>query len=272
MTPSEIAACPDEQVLIDYLFDRLLERDRFQLEEHLLDCPLCAETIEALRSVGQPEAGELMELETRVLSATVGVDQALKLSTEGEQKHRGQSISVLSSTLNSMRPILAVAASVVLLLGLFGWYRSQTTEQRLFAEYFNPLPRYGYVSVRSLGNTSGADFLAAALQAQSQGDYERSISSWNAYLQSETDDVDYRPNLYLALAQIEVGRLEEAAENLAELPPDFSSEISEEALWYRALLDIRLDNSADAKSKLQNLFNQGQTIYADLAGELLKKL
>ncbi|MEL6391406.1 MAG: hypothetical protein AAFR97_01565, partial [Bacteroidota bacterium] len=76
----------------------------------------------------------------------------------------------------------------------------------------------------------------------------------------------------LALAQIEVGRLEEAAENLAELPPDFSSEISEEALWYRALLDIRLDNSADAKSKLQNLFNQGQTIYADLAGELLKKL
>lgn len=272
MTPSKLAACPSEQVLIDYLQNRLDERDRFQLEEHLLDCPMCAVTMESLEKYGPPAQGELNKLQKEVLAATIGAVEPSTTAAKPEAVLRRQSNSVLNSTFSTIRPFLAVAASVVLLLGLFGWYWSQTLEQRLFAQHFDPLPRYGYVSVRSLGGSASQELLANALNAQSKGDYALSISSWQAYLESEIDNLDFRPHLYIALAQLELGRLEEARFHLDQLPPDNRSEISEEANWYKALLDLREEKVASARERLESLTESGRTVYASKAQDVLEAL
>ncbi|MEM6396534.1 MAG: hypothetical protein AAF741_09315 [Bacteroidota bacterium] len=271
MTTTETPACPSEQVIIDYLKGRLNETDRFQLEDHLLDCPLCAETIESLERHGLPELGELEGLVTRSEVSQTKTKKKQEKQLKKGLTQVGSLKSVSNNAYPLIRPVLAVAASVLLLLGLFGWYRSQTTEQQLFAEYFEPIPRYGYVSVRSLGASSD-EVLATALRAQSSGDYSLSIASWNAYLESESDNADYRPHLYLALAQIEIGRLEEAAENLNQLPPSFDTEIGEEAEWYRALLYLRLEKEDEAKYHLKRLSSSGRTVYKNKSDILLRKL
>lgn len=270
MTKTKTQACPTEQAIVDYVNGRLTETERFQLENHLLDCPLCAKTVESLEQHGLPEQGELELMVSKNIALINNPETPQKANNPATQV--GSLKSVSTGTYPFIRPILAVAAAVLLLLGLYVWYRSATADQQLFAEYFEPLPRYGYVSVRSLSADPETDLLAAALRAQSAGDYTLSIASWNAYLESEIDNADYRPHLYLALAQMQIGRLEEATENLNQLPPGMGTEIGEEAEWYRALLDLRLERREKAKKRLQQLIKKGRTVYAERANSLMEDL
>ena len=248
--------CPSEQQLREYVQGDTASKERFLLEDHLLDCPLCMAAVKVMEQYGEP-AAEILN----------SVDQTWPaMQTESRKEDEGQAFLYRWGS-------YIAAAAVILLLGLaYSLYQSQKVQQELFSQYFDPHPTYGYVAVRSLGPQGNSDLLQAALQAHQSEDFARSISNWSAYLEYEVDNLDYRPHLYLATANLALGKLSEAADHLEQLPPDGDEAIVAEAMWYRALLDLRKSKKNMAIERLRQLVATENAVYAPRALELLAVL
>ena len=55
-------ACPDDEMIADYLEGRLMDKDRFQIEKHLSDCTMCLERFVIATSL--VHGGAELELDT----------------------------------------------------------------------------------------------------------------------------------------------------------------------------------------------------------------
>lgn len=245
--------CPSEQQLREYVQGKTAGQERFLLEDHLLDCPLCRAAVQVMEQYGEPTAEILNSVDQRWPA----------MRTESKREDEGQAL------LYRWGSYIAAAAVILLLVLAYSLYRTHRVQQELFSQYFDPHPTYGYVAVRSLGPQGDSDLLQAALQAHQSEDFTRSISSWSAYLEYEVDNLDYRPHLYLATANLALGELSEAADHLEQLPPSGDEAIVAEAMWYRALLDLRESKKSKAIERLWQLAATGNTVYAPQALELL---
>ncbi|MEM7574151.1 MAG: hypothetical protein AAF433_14690 [Bacteroidota bacterium] len=272
MTLHPLQNCPSEQQLLDYHHGRQVEEERFRLEDHLLDCPLCAAAVRTLDKYGAPPVGLLTSIgqtpqrKVELTAATTQGQRELPIpSTERQQK-------TTSTHLRSWRSYWPAAAIILLLVIAYGFYRSQQISQQLFSQYFDPQPTYGYVALRSLEGPPYPQQLQAALQAHQAEDFALSISSWTTYANDEIDNLDYRPHLYLATARMALGQLEEADYELRQLPAQGEQPMIIEANWYRALLDLRKSKPKAATDRLRQIRSLENTIYAPLADELLQEL
>lgn len=74
-------ACPDDERLADYLEDRLLDKERFQLEAHISDCEMCLERLAVSSSL--LHGGTEGELDTVPREVTQGAVRLLKREGPG---------------------------------------------------------------------------------------------------------------------------------------------------------------------------------------------
>ena len=197
------------------------------------------------------------------LKAAIALHEQQELKARLQQVERGggRSIRLWSTWIG------AAAAAVVLTLlaiRIFAPDGAQSGEE-MYAAHFEPYPN----ALMPLKRSSGAsDSSAAPFAAYEQGDFESAITGFHQQLVTE-DNPDIR--FYYAMSLQNAGQYEAALTELQRLkgaPTRFASQ----ALWYRALLEIRLEDRPAASQTLKQLMQAEPAFRREAAEALLKAL
>lgn len=123
--------CISEEMLVKYIAGNLSSAEKHGVEKHLIDCEMCADAVEGLKMLSDPN---------QLSSITVELNQKIK-------NKAGQKKEVKVVFLRQYRTQFAVAASIVLVLGLVWFFRSNmmkemspSSAEKIFADKFEPPP------------------------------------------------------------------------------------------------------------------------------------
>ena len=123
--------CISEEMLLNYIADKLSPAEKHLVERHLVDCEMCADAVDGLR---------LLDAK-KIPSITSELNQ--KIQERISEKKTGKVVF-----LKSYRVQLAAAASILLIVGLVWFFRSNdmmkeldsTSAEKMFSEKFEPPP------------------------------------------------------------------------------------------------------------------------------------
>lgn len=164
--------------------------------------------------------------------------------------------------LRYLRPLLATAASIALLVSLFIGYQNNISPESLATEYIvaqtlkHPGSSKG-ISQPNLYRTDG-------IMAFNSGDYEKATLSFEKIELPNLED-----SYYLGLAYLKTGNLANAIEELKKCTHE-SSRFKEEANWFLALALVLEGKNVAAQQQLYTISKDAWK-YAE-AQELLKRL
>jgi len=226
--------CLSESTIKGYLGNRLSRDERHQVENHMLDCPLCSDAVE----------GFALQREDRAISGVRRINWRL----------------------------YAVAAAVVVLLAAVVWiYSGPSDPESLFASYYELYDSDLDVQFRQPEDSGlPADTpLARGLRAYEGEDYSAAIPQLEAFLGTNPGNAIAR--FYLGMAQIETSQWEKAEQTLA-LVSNAGLEYWEEASWYLSLLYVKNGRLEEAKHTLDTWISPGSGRYYEKAKKLLREL
>lgn len=148
---------------------------------------------------------------------------------------------------------LAVAASLLLLIGFFGWWALQSPPNpEIASEYFDQLPLHTLMSPDS--NEEQA-LRSEANQAYINKDYSIAGEKFQSLAQLNPDDRNYQ--LYLGISQLGSQQAAAAVTTLQPLAESEDGTVNLEATWYLALAYLQMDQAEDAKPYLERLVQNG---------------
>ncbi|PHI19039.1 hypothetical protein CEQ90_14790 [Lewinellaceae bacterium SD302] len=257
---NDVTSCPPGDKLPAYAQGKLSGAEQHKVEQHLLDCPLCDAAVE-----GFVEYGVRPDQLTYISKMTQSALTKARTKKEPAQP---------SINLNWW-PYLAAAAIVLLLVFAWSGYRDQQAPQRLFAEFFDPIPQADFSAQRavvSIRQPNGDELLEQALAYHLEGNYPYALTAWRAFLDEYENQIP-RAYLYAANAAMATGQDELATYYLQQLPPDEGGTLGEEIMWYRALLALKMDGPQVAAELLRSMPEQLQNVdVQDKKEALLRKL
>lgn len=124
--------CVSEEMLVKYLSGTLSTIEKHEIEKHLIDCEMCSDAMEGLRIFSDPK---------KYFSVTSELNRLI------QQKFRKEKETKIIF-LKQYRTQLAIAASIILVLGFVWFFReavltrelNRSEAEQLFAEKFDPPP------------------------------------------------------------------------------------------------------------------------------------
>ncbi len=226
-------SCLNRREVEQYLRGRLSNRRRHEIENHLLDCPLCAAAVEGYAAASPGEARESVA--------------RLRASISGRN----------GSSAYRLLPGFNYAAAIVLLLVFsFAGYRywQATQRNRLFTQYFEPA-RPGYLSLRSAGAEPllmpDSPELHQALAYYEAEEYSHSLPHFAAYL--EEQPIDWQAHMLAASAALRSGREGMAEQYLTRVQQRGGEYFQPNADWYLALTYLKQGKYLGARALLEKL-------------------
>jgi len=231
-----------------YLRDELSDDQRYEVENHLLDCELCAGAIEGYAQ--NPDEG-LWEEDVRQLQSKVH--------------------------LSARNPYLAwanraAAAVLMLIIGYAAFrYWDASQPERLFAAFFEPAPN-AYITLRGTGAEAAAAFpeeLKKALEYYEAGAFGLSLPHFSHYLREHPEDS--RALFLAASAQLEAGQPEKAEQYLLQLEV-LGESFQGQAPWHLALAYLRQGKMAEARRQLEKILATPSSPFLPQARELSEKM
>ncbi|GJM35006.1 MAG: hypothetical protein DHS20C18_40070 [Saprospiraceae bacterium] len=241
-------SCLSQQEIIAYLKENLSDSSRYEVESHLLDCPLCNAAVEGY-------ADDYQYAEAELASDITDLEQKLKGSTEHEASYES------SFSLNKMVGFilfLFLAASAYL-------YFQHTQQDRWFVDFFEPAPS-SYLTLRS-GSETMPDGLKTAMSFYKNEQYINSLPHFDQYLAKQNGD--FEAMFYAGIANLGAENYSSAIDYLQRVSIN-DSDRYEAASWYLALAYLKTNQPKEAKGILKGLINAAQ--YANEAKALLAKL
>lgn len=187
-----------------------------------------------------------------------------KAQLEGFEKAY-QNTTKTSNHIAWLKPLLAVAAVLVVALSInFGLNRS-IDENNLFDTYFEPSKNVSQPIVRSDGHEN---ILNTAFIAYSDSNFEEAMSLFKtAYQESKQSELlFYEGNALLALGDTQ-NAIEKFKEHLT-----YTDVLTNRSHWYLALSYLKTKDSKNAILQLNALLNSGENFKKEEATSLLKKL
>ena len=161
---------------------------------------------------------------------------------------------------------LAVAASIVLLVGWFGYNTFfGTNYSNLYQDNFTEYPNTVYTITRGDDDETLEREAFVAYETQN---FETAIEKFDAV--SETGAQDYIP-FYKAQAYLGLENTHQANVLLKQIVAENTSDFVAESIWYLALIAIKEKDKAQAKTYLNNLisnYNYNQAKAKTLLEEL----
>lgn len=189
---------------------------------------------------------------------------AITLEARKKLKQQLQSYESEFAPKTSRKLLWIVAASIAILLGvltLFNTNRPSNTD--LFAEYFEPYPNIEAPLVR--GSNQATD-KTQAFTAYESGDFKTAAILFNQIYESENEEYS---RFYGAMSLMALGEYEASKEIL--ITTGWSENYSERVNWFLALDYLRLNQTKNARTLLENIVQKKQYQNKN-AEELLKKL
>lgn len=193
--------------------------------------------------------------------------QAIQLHEKQQMKGQLQQLEQKRKTRKLAFTWLSVAAAVTTLIALTGIFLLNSPKEgtALYASNFKPYPNALEPVTRSLEPT---DFRMQTFEAYEAGEYAKAAEGFQQLL-TIGEDADIR--FYLAMSLQNNGQFDSALSELQRLE-GASSQFASQALWYRALLEIRADQRDAAAKTLQNLLQAKPAYKVPEARALLEEL
>lgn len=249
-------ACLSLIELEHYVSGTISDDQILDIENHLLDCPLCSDAIEGFEPI---------------IAAQEDISHDLSSITKQlEQKTASHDDPVVRSPLQ-LNWLNRVAA--ILLLGIVGYavfyYYTESLPERLADQYFI-LPPNKYAAMRSgplTYETLNTDLKTAIAHYHAQ-QYQKSLPYFSSYLVQAPDDKDAR--MMYTIALFEVDQLNHAEQQLRYIKqlPEGNSEIVQ---WYLALVYLAQYEPEKAMPLLKTL-SEYSPVYGLQAAEIMRKL
>jgi len=249
-------SCLSRKELRQYLAGRLSEEQQFEVENHLLDCPLCSAAAEGLAEENGIEAeADITAINNRIEQESQSIDQAPSKSGIIRMRWANRAAAV---------------ALVCLLIYAVFQYQQSTITKRLVDQYLTP-PASEYLSLRGQEPILEGlpPSLKKAVEHYSAEQFAESIPLFEAHLRKQPKDESTR--LLLATAYLEAGSAADA-ESLLRVKQDGQAQaLSEGYQWYLALSLLAQEKNREAKSILKELANHSPA-FRKRATDLLEEL
>jgi len=174
----------------------------------------------------------------------------------------------------SLRRIATIAATVAILI-IAGYFIYQNvidkSPERLFAQYYEPLDVEALQALeRYSGFGSENESMEDIVQAYTDGNFAAVKQQLEAYPEDKQRLQEIQ--LYLAIADMELGNYETAEARLENLVSGTKKPNLEDAIyWYYALVQVKLEDLETAKNTLQQIVNT-DSAYQTQAATLLNEL
>ncbi|MEL6864514.1 MAG: tetratricopeptide repeat protein [Bacteroidota bacterium] len=233
-----------------YLAGTLEEAQRYQLEHHLLDCPLCSDAVEGFANQHNIEEDQHLAALQAQFSNT-----ALQVPLPTRRLYFNQ---------------IAAAAAVLVLLTAAALFWQNSSDERLYRAFHQPFQEELIANARSGDPTAKpAPLLQEALEYYEAKDYDRSLVVFEQYLNGYPEDT--KALFLAALAQIEMGQQAGAIDRLMTVRIN-DEQLFEDASWYMILAHVRSGERERAKQLLEELTQQKGGYYEQQAQNLLERL
>lgn len=240
-----------------YVQGEIAAEERFQLEDHLVDCHFCT----ALVNTIQTNELDIIKEETYLLNNSIRMD-AFQQALEQQQFVPDRRMSIL----------ITAAGCALLLLLIVVFFRKEEHPKNLYKLNFTPYESVEWNDLRNtdLENIAREDSrLATAMRLTVQKDYEGALKNWNSYL--VTHESDERALFWSGLCYLESEQTKEAIRALTRVRLK-ESRYYEPATWYLALAHIKNEEWTLAKLLLKELWESDSHAYAQRSEELINQL
>ncbi|WP_179318361.1 tetratricopeptide repeat protein [Winogradskyella helgolandensis] len=164
-----------------------------------------------------------------------------------------------------LKPLIAAAGLILIMLSLNFFMNSKLDEDQLFSSYFEPSKNVTSPIIRSTDNETTVN---NAFIAYSEADYKPAIVLFQkAYQDSKNSELlFYEANSLLAIDDYE-NAITKFEEHLK-----YSDILTNRSHWYLALAYIKTKQIEKAKQELKSLLNSDETFKRPEASSLLEKL
>ena len=244
--------CLSKKELKAYLNGSLDTSSRQSIENHLLDCPLCSDTIEGLR-----QDGNLLNKlsDTFYYNPPATVTKEIKLDIQPAE-YKGY--------------WFRIAAGTLLLIGitaLFYLYSNRTDNEKLFVDNFNPLPPVNS-TVRGADTSSETDSISDVMILYGSKEYDKAIKLFKKNLELKPQDNESM--LYLGICYLQTNQTDKSIDAFKRVRLN-SEEYYNDAAWYLSLAYLKKGNISEAEDIFKELV-KNESPFMDKAKELLTKI
>ncbi|WOD44627.1 tetratricopeptide repeat protein [Hwangdonia lutea] len=169
------------------------------------------------------------------------------------------------STIKWLKPLIAVAALVIVALSVNFLLNKPVNEDTLFSTYFEVSKNVSVPIVRSNNNDN---ILNHAFSAYSAEDYNQAISLFEKSYQNSNNSelLFYQGNAYLAL-----GNAERAISKFKK-HLTYTDALTHRSHWFLALAYLKSKQPENTIKELKTILNSNDSFKKDEAKSLLKKL
>lgn len=243
--------CLTQSEIKNYLSDALTDEQRFSVENHLIDCPLCSDAVDGFR-----EHSDMLEELTEQLPAQVIAGG----TTEPVERN------IKAHSVNWFR-MAAVFAGLIIFTALIYQYFANSAGKRIFAGAYNLLPP-PESQLRSVGDSSQTELPDEAMIDYGQHKFQEAAAAFEERLKAYPKDS--QTYLYAGICYLELGNLNKASDYLMKARIN-SEQFYPEASWYLALTHIRMGANNEALKLLEEL-SSTENDYTQKAKELQAEL
>ncbi|WP_055447817.1 tetratricopeptide repeat protein [Lacinutrix mariniflava] len=167
---------------------------------------------------------------------------------------------------NKSLPFLAIAASIVLLIGYFTFFNNDLTNQEIYAQH-NSWEELPSLVSRSETNSS---LLSNGESAFINKDYKLAEEHFNAYV-SNKKEVNINALLYLGVSQLELENYNSALKSFQKII-DSNTLDQSKGYWYKALVYLKMDDEKNTINTLNSIVKDSKNFNFVKAEKLLKEL
>ncbi len=232
----------------DYLAAQLDDQERFEVENHLLDCELCNAAVEGFSEFPA-------ELEAPKIEALAKRFPPQEMAKEAQLSPLRRSYT--------WRNRLAIAAAVLLLPLAAWWYWQAQNSDPFFSQFYQSY-QSDFLAVRSPENPADPLLKEGILQYQNQN-YSASLPLLESYLEEEPEQSVAA--FHAGMASIELGETRQAIAYLERVRLN-DPQYYEDATWYLILAHLKLQEKEEAQALLDDLLKIDQGFYEAKAQQI----
>jgi len=239
--------CLSQEEIHLYTKDELSDDQRYKVENHLIDCPLCSEAVEGYALMPEKTEATIIDLHKNIDA---------KIHAPVSSKRR---------TL----PWNRIAASLLFLMTLgaaYMYYQSNQTDSQYMAYFENGAETF---ATRGIEESPAMLDMKNGIQLFKRKNYHGSLSFFEDYLKTnpESSEATY----FAGLSALNIGEKERALDFLTTARVN-SEDLYEEATWRIAGIYLEKNEEEKAKVLLKDLLQIKNGFYTQKARDLLEEL
>lgn len=242
-----------EQIIQDYLDGKLSEQDRIAFEANMKEDAELAQEVADLQLL---ENGLSSLGATQFAAEVGGWEQEYRASQQEGGIIFGEDKPGRGIIFRQTQWLTAAVVSLLVLSAAAWWMLAGGQDtQEVYAAYYTPYE--DMILVRGDTLQGVESMLRMGMEAYNAGEYAAAIGQLEAYRQAVPDD--FRPFLYIGIAQAEQGETGQADANFKKAMED--PNYRQQAQWYQALTYLKTDQQAAAIQSFESIAGQNPVHY-----------